>query len=286
MTEAGKQPGQEMLPAADAGIVPVPPGAFRPKKKKPPRGVYDVCRMGLAETVRYSCMAAGITAVFAFLFYDSLMVFLAAVVPAVLFFLRLQKKRIVRERKAALKKQFLSAGTLLSDYLRSGYAVESAVRQSTGELIEMWGADSDIVREWKIIGAGLSYNHPVEELFGQFADRTGIPEIRDFADLFAVVNRSDGQVTEVLKAKTDLMKEAYAAEEQIETLLTAKQFEQRIMDVTPILILLYIRFTSPELLGVLYSGLAGRLIMTAAIGVYAAAFFWAEQIVRTSKEGC
>jgi len=78
---------------------------------------------------------------------------------------------------------------------------------------------------------------------------------------------------------TGLLTEQFAVEDQIRTMTAAKRYEQRIMDVMPVGILMYIRLTSPGLLTVMYTTWTGRLAMTVCLAMYAAAFLWAEKII-------
>lgn len=186
----------------------------------------------------------------------------------------------MKRRKKLLLKQFLSAGTLLSDYLRSGYAIEGAVEKSVRELTELWGEQSDIVEEWQRMRIGLSLNRSVEEEFLEFGQRSGVEEIREFAEIFGIVKRSGGQLAEVIYEKMGILQATFAVEEQIENMITAKKYEQRIMDVMPLAIVFYMRLSAPDLLEPLYTTMTGRVVMLACLGVYGVAYFWAERIVR------
>ena len=250
----------------------------RRRQKKQDSGKED--RLRPAEAAAACAKALGILALLSYAFYDSWLPFLLLAGPAAAFFLKREKQRRALMRKELLKKQFLSAGDLLCDYLRSGYAIENAVRKSLAELIQLWGPDSPIVREWETVGRELSMGTPIEACFLDFAGRTGIEEIRDFAAVFAAVKRTGGQIGDVLHAAADLLSERFRTEEQIRTMIAQKRFEQRIMDVMPLAILLYIRLSAPEMVHMLYATLPGRFVMTGCLAVYVLAFFWAERIVR------
>ena len=233
-----------------------------------------------AEAAAAAARTLAVPGLLSYAFYDSAVPFLIVAAPALFFFLKKERVRHTVRRKELLKRQFLSAGNLLCDYLRSGYAVENAMQKSLTELRALWGDNSEIVREWENIVSGIRIGEPVETGLQRFAARSGIGEIRDFAEVFAAVKRTGGQIGEVLTSATELLSEKFRTEEQIRTMIAGKQFEQRVMDVMPIGILLYIRLSAPEMVSVLYTTLVGRLVMTGCLAVYILAFFWAEKIVK------
>lgn len=66
--------------------------------------------------------------------------------------------------------------------------------------------------------------------------------------------------------------------EEIDTMLRGRQYEQKIMRAVPLLILIYMDFTSPGFFSVLYGSLLGRGIMTCCLAVYLAALYLAGRI--------
>jgi len=215
-----------------------------------------------------------------YVFYNSVLPFLILWLPGFRFYAKRSVLRLRDHRKEKLKKEFLFAAGLLGDYLRSGYSVENAIVSSETELRQSFGSDSDILREWHAMGTRMRLNLTAEEVFRDFAGRAHIQEIQDFAEIFEVVKRSGGQLSEVISRVTDMLAESFAVEEQIKTALAAKKLEQKIMNLMPVGILLYIRISSGDLLTVMYTTWLGRLVMTGCLGLYAAAYLWAEKILK------
>jgi len=214
-----------------------------------------------------------------FVFYDSLWPTVILFTPALFVFLKRQKKCLICRRKKSFQKQFLSAGALLSTYLKSGQSIERAIESSQHDLIEMWGKEADIVKEWAFLQNELQLNHPIEDAFYNLANRVSIEEIRVFSEMFSLVKRTGGQVWKVIENVCDNMTSSFETEEEIETIITAKKFEQKIMNVVPIVIILYLKMTSPDLLEMLYTTIAGRLVMTGCLILYGISIIWAEKII-------
>ena len=65
----------------------------------------------------------------------------------------------------------------------------------------------------------------------------------------------------------------------IDTELSAVKYESRVMNLMPLFIIGYVRFSTPDYFSVLYHNLSGILIMTAALIVYAVAYMLGEKIM-------
>ena len=77
----------------------------------------------------------------------------------------------------------------------------------------------------------------------------------------------------------DKIRQKSEVEREIETVVTAKRTEQRIMDFVPFGILFYVGATSPEFLKPLYGNLLGVSVMTVCLLGYLGAFLLAEKIL-------
>ena len=253
----------------------------RKRKSFRPEAVhYDEYRMSFYEVLKYLLPFTALLLLVSYVFFDSLLPAALAGIPLAFLFLRHQKKSLAEKRKESLKQQFLSAATLLGDDLRSGWSVENAILRSEGELQALYGEGSDILREWRQMGTKMSLNQTAEEVFGDFGVRSGIDQIRDFSEIFAIVKRGGGQLGDAVSSVSALLSEQFLTEDQIRTVIAQRKLELRIMDLIPIGILLYIRFASPDLLALMYETMAGRLVMTASLAVYIFAVYIAERIIR------
>ena len=68
--------------------------------------------------------------------------------------------------------------------------------------------------------------------------------------------------------------------EDILTMNASKRYEQKVMNMIPFGIILYMNFSSPEFLSTLYTTLLGRITMTGCLAVYILAIYLAERIMR------
>ena len=91
-------------------------------------------------------------ALFSYVFYRSLPVFLAFL-PAVLFYPLYIKKDLIPLRKRKLLLQFREGLSVLSGSLSAGYSLENAFAESLRELQLLFGSDALIVREFDQIAS-------------------------------------------------------------------------------------------------------------------------------------
>ena len=239
---------------------------------------YEVYRLFPAEVIRWGLPFIVLLFGISYVFYDTFWVAVLLLPVGTWGLLKFLRKRGVEKRKRMLRKSFMNALLLLSDYLRTGRSVESGISESVPELRELWGAESDIVREWQRIDAGFRYNKTVEELLADFGRRSNLPEVRDFAEVFRATKRGGGKLNKVLLRVVRTLSDRFYVDEKIETTLAAKKAEQKIMDVMPLAILGYLKLASPDLLSVMYTTAMGRVIMTVCLVAYGAAIWWADRI--------
>ena len=67
--------------------------------------------------------------------------------------------------------------------------------------------------------------------------------------------------------------------DRILTMTAEKQFEQKIMNLVPYLIVFYIEFSSPGFFSQMYATAVGRVVMTGCLSVYVSACLLALKIL-------
>lgn len=225
----------------------------------------------------YAGIGICIAAVLASVFYQSWIaaILLQGIVPL---YLREKKKELCKKQKFRLNEQFKEVMLTVSVNLRAGYSVENAFREAYKDSCLMFGIDSDMSKELLRIAKGLDNNVILENLLFDFGERSGSDSIRDFAEIFQIAKRSGGDMYSIIQSTVAVICEKVEVKKEIETLLCAKKYEQKIMNAVPILIILYMRGTSPGFFNPLYHNLLGIIIMTVCLGLYMAAYFLAKKI--------
>ncbi len=230
------------------------------------------------ERLLFSLEGAGLVGVFAYFFYHSwiAVLFLS---PLLFLFLNEKKKEMAAKRRRELGEQFRDAILSVCANQKAGYSVENAFKEAYFDMAMLYGKDSIICKELYSIAKGLDNNVVLEELLADFGERSYLPDIIQFADVFCIAKRSGGNMTEILSETAETISQKMEADEEIEVLLSAGKMEQRIMNAVPILIIAYINVTSKGFFDVLYHNVAGICIMTVCLVVYFASYMLAKKIM-------
>lgn len=213
-----------------------------------------------------------------YLFYRSYLVFLA-VLPLFKMFLKERKKDACRKRVQKLEEQFLVAMQTVITSLTAGYSVETAFEDTLKELPLIYREDDMIVQEMRSIVSQLKMNQNLEQLLQSLAVRSGIEDIRNFAEIFAISKRSGGNLIAIIRNTIQSITRKNETRKEIQVVLSAKKMEQNLMSIIPCLILFYVQTVSPGFLDSMYHNVAGVVIMTISLGIYAAAVWWGRKIV-------
>lgn len=214
-----------------------------------------------------------------YLFYKSVFAFIL-LVPAVLFYHRYYKKELEKKHREILNMQFKDALLSIAGALRAGYSMENALPECRAEMDHMYGGDSPIGTELRKMQAKLSLGVPLEIVFREFAEESGVSDIATFAEVFSIAKRTGGDLVEIIqKTASDIASKIDTAGE-IAVVVRAKRLEQNIMSLMPALIILYVDLTAGSILAPLYQSLMGRVIMTVCLGIYIGAFFLGRKIMK------
>lgn len=216
------------------------------------------------------------------IFYQSLLALLFLLPLGVIVPLTM-RKTLCEKRREQLGAQFKDAILALSSALQTGYSAENAWREAWQEMICIYGEDGLITRELASMVKAISVNETPEQVLEEFAERSGIEEIRSFAQVFRLAKRSSGDLVSIIDSTSRTISEKLRVREEIVTLTTAKQLEQTIMSVIPAGIILYLRFAFEGFLDVLYEGIFGRVVMTICFGIYVIAVLVGRRMVRAER---
>lgn len=216
--------------------------------------------------------------VLVWLFFRSIYMMLLCV-PIAAAFVRLRAAQNVEEKRRLLQEELKDYLRGITSALRSGYALENAMRQAGQELMTIHGAGAMMVQEAGEMTRRLQLHETPELLWKDFAARSGLPEAGQLAKIIATAKRQGGDYLPVLQAMTDTMQLRLTIHEEVETMITGKKMEYRVMCVLPAGILLYLNFTAPDMMSSLYTTLPGRLIMGAGCALYVGAYLWGNRML-------
>ena len=145
---------------------------------------------------------------------------------------------------------------------------------------QMYGENALMVQELRHMLAHLSMNVPLEELLYDFAERSDMEDVSSFCQVFFFAKRSGGDFIGIIRATAERIGQKIELQHQLETDLAARRLESRIMNVVPLVILLYLKLTSPGYFDLLYGNFSGICIMSVCLIIYLAAYALSERMLQ------
>ena len=234
---------------------------------------------GRKERFKYFWLCAAGLAFTGWLFFNS------PFAAAALALLSIPLEKVWRKSRAAarrgeLSSQFKDLLFSLSASFQAGRHMREAIHEARGNLLEIYPAGSPINVEVDLMvrrmGAG---GESEREVLFDFARRSGSEDARNFADVYYTCLTTGGDLAGIVGRTAEAILEKMAIRREIDTLMAQKKYEAKLLTAVPFLILLYLRFSSPEYLTPLYTTAAGICVMAMALAALAAAFFWSGKIM-------
>lgn len=240
---------------------------------------YSVYEFSKEEWIKLVIGSLLFNGVISYLFYNSILLFFL-LMPMIFIYSKLFKKSCMEKRMAKLNYDFKETMVALVAALNAGYSLENAFASAKQEMSLMnEGKESDMQKELDLIVRKIGVNMQIEELLIDLANRTGLEDINNFAQVVCIAKRSGGNLIKIIKKTVDNIAEKIEMNREIQTVIAAKKFEQKIMSIMPFFIMAYIRVTNPEYVTALYGNVAGILVMTVCLVCVALACVWSRKII-------
>lgn len=235
---------------------------------------------GFTAKERLFYMALGILqlSLLGYIFYKSIIVIclLQSLLP---FYLKMKEEECRRKHINQLKLEFKEMLEVYQGFILAGYAADNALLHTKIELLILGYEKSMVVKELDFIINQLKLHLPLGDLFMEWGRRSGLKDIEDFASIFTLSCQTGGNMPKIMRVCAGIIGDKIDVERDIDTLLAAKKYEQRVLNLIPLFILLYVDLTSSGFLKPLYMGIFGRGIMSLCLMIYFAAFKVSQKIM-------
>lgn len=200
---------------------------------------------------------------------------------SILFLGGLFRTHLEEKRRAGLSRSFMDFLYSLSASFATGRPLEEAVVEARQALSALYAREDPILTELDLMIRCFAEGRESEaDVLNAFARRSGVPEIREFTEIYLVCRAAGGDLTRVVAEATRALMEKIQIEREISVLTAQKRLEGRIISMMPAVVLLFMKWTSPEYLEPLYTTVAGRMVMTAALAGIGAAYGMTRQMTR------
>lgn len=239
---------------------------------------YDYYYMTLAEKLLYSLLGAVGAGAVGFIFYRSLLISVL-LTPLGLLFAGYMNKTLIARRKRQLMLQFKDMLYSLSSAVGSGASIENAVEITWRDMQQQYGAEGvDIVQELELMVSKLAVNQNIEEVFADFGLRSGLEDIQNFANIFEISKRTGGNLVDIIRKTSATITEKIDVKLEMDTLLSGKKMEQKVLTVIPIVMVLILTEATGGFMDVIFTTMAGRITATITLVMIAVGYFWSKKI--------
>ena len=239
---------------------------------------YNRYRFSVSEWLKYSFLAVLAAAIGSYIFYKSIIIF-SCLFPFCFLYPNLKRKELIAAKKRRLVVEFKEAIMILSSLLNAGYSLENSVKEALVELRLLYVKDNLIIKEFEYINQLIYMNISVERAFDDLAYRSHSEDIRSFAKVLRIAKRSGGELESIIAHTVGVIGDKVRIKEEIITMTTAKRFEQNVMNIFPLFIVLYIDISSPGFFNIMYTTIIGRVCMSIGLIVYLFAIYISKRLL-------
>lgn len=239
---------------------------------------YDSYVMGFRERLIYTGAAVVVIFAVAFIFYRSFL-FSSLLVPFALLYPRIKTRDIISKRKKELNIQFKDMLYSLSSSISAGKTVEAAFREVLKDLSVLYPEpETFILVEVRRIISRLEMNETMETALYDFAMRAKLEDVDNFVNVFNICKRSGGNIAEVIKNTSAIINDRIEVGQEVDTMLAERKFEQKVLNIVPILMILMLSATAPEYMSPVFSTGTGRFTMSVSIVLLALAWLISSKV--------
>lgn len=251
---------------------------MKQRSRVPPAADYNQYVFGRKELITQLILQNFFLGITAFLFYDSIIAWIL-LTPMSVFFLKKKRRELCKRRRQRLENEFREVILSVASSLQAGYSVENAFKDAYRDIVPLYGEESVMACELRLLIRRLDNNEQLEDILTHLAERSGVRDISDFAEVFRTAKRTGGELRTIIANTAQIIGDKQEVRREIQTVISEKKLEQTIMRCMPFLIILYISVTSNGYFDGLYHNIFGWTVMTAGLAVYAAACLLSDKIL-------
>lgn len=187
-------------------------------------------------------------------------------------FVPMRVKSIITKRRNELNHQFRDMLEALTTSLGAGKNVNDSFFAIYEDMKVQYDSDAYILKELEVIISGIHNNVAIEEILEDFGNRSGIDDIKSFANVFKISYRKGGNIKDIIRNTHSILNDKMEIAEDIETLVTSNKLEQNIMVIMPIALIGIIKMMSPEFAANFVTP-TGIISTTISIVIFVVAYF-------------
>ena len=211
-----------------------------------------------------------------YIYFDNSMVGLIVGLIAGYKTISIYTNKLFNDRKKELRLQFRDLLESLSNSFTVGRTARGAFESAYTDMIAEHGEDSYIVKEvYLICTAYKNQGIEIKDLLLDFAQRSGIDDIKSFAGVFEVSTDLGGNIAQVIRETRDMISDKIEIELEIQTMVTGQKNQLNVLAIMPLVMSVLTRSFST-------GGGGGVLVIVVklfALGLFIFAYWMGTKIV-------
>lgn len=212
-----------------------------------------------------------------YIFYEKIWVSVIAGAVCGVAYIPMRTRQFIKKRQTRLTLQFRGLLDALATSIGAGKNMFDAFAAAADDLKIQFSEDADIVQEVQIIRMGLDNNIQIENLLLNFAERSGVDDIYNFANVFATCYKKGGNIKDVIRNTADIIGDKIEIQMELETMVASQKNDQNIMLVMPVVFILLMKTMGGELIDL--QSPVGILSVSVSIAIFVASYFVSKKIL-------
>lgn len=238
---------------------------------------YHVYHMGGQDKIVAFLIGGGGAVLVSWLFFGNIVISAAACVIVGIYAQPVYQNYKCEKRKKDLLMQFKDLLEALTSSYSAGKNTLEAFTDAREDLEHIYSDDTDIVKEVGLIVGGMQNNLNVEDLLLNFAKRSGLDDVQNFADVFRVAIRQGANIKDIIFSTRDVIGDKIEIEMEINTLMSGNKNELYIMMVMPLVIIVSLGGLGS---GMSDNGAVNIVVKVIALGLFALAYWLGKKFTK------
>lgn len=238
---------------------------------------YNIYNASIKEKILWFVIGMIVSGVVLYVFYESIIASVLVGAICGYIFIPIRTKQVIKKRKKKLTNQFRGLLDALATSIGAGKNMYDSFSLASDDLAVQFSADADIVKETKTIRIGLDNNIQIEDLLLNFAERSGIEDIRNFANVFATCYKKGGNIKDVIKNTASIIGDKIEIQMELKTMVAGQKNEQNIMLVMPVIFIVVLKTMGGDLIDL--KSPMGIISVSIALVIFVLAYFVSKKIL-------
>ncbi len=190
-----------------------------------------------------------------------------------------------RSEEEKAKRELLIQFRDLLYSLSASFSVGRNMKQALTESLDFWGntytgSDPIVTETKRMIREMEEANETDVKVLKDFGERSGLRDIRDFANVYESCKTTGGDMGRAIARATEVIGDRIEMDRELRSMMAAKLSEGRIVGTAPVVLVLAMRVFSPEYMEPVYSSPSGAIAALMSLGLSALAIVMTERINR------